>query len=221
MHFRSIKAVVVAAFIAQLISLAPNTFAQSPVELAASAAKSASLAESSAQAASKSAAAAASAASSTNTTWSAPNDLILYGVPVIVLLGSLMAILAIQRALKTSTFSLADALSEEVNLPSWKENKDTAGTITREPKLDKDDKPILAPEMRASTSRVIALMGMVVLLFMYIGFGVFALYGFGKTGRLPKEIDGVVSFLAAGMTLFAPYVVNKFSSLFQGLTGGK
>ena len=116
---------------------------------------------------------------------------------------------------------MADALSEEVNLPTWKETTDPSGVKTREPKLDKEDKPILAPEMRASTSRVIALMGMVVLLFMYIGFGVFALYGFGKVGRLPKEIDGVVSFLVAGMTLFAPYVVNKFSSLFQGLTGGK
>ncbi|MFH1167282.1 MAG: hypothetical protein V1852_24970 [Pseudomonadota bacterium] len=64
-------------------------------------------------------------------------------------------------------------------------------------------------------------MGMIVILFMFIGFGIFALYGFGKTGSMPQGIDRVVSFLMAGMTLFAPYIVNKFASLFQGLIGGK
>jgi hypothetical protein len=116
---------------------------------------------------------------------------------------------------------LADGLSEEVNLPVWKETIDTAGVKTREPLLDKDQKPVLAPEMRASSSRVIALIGGIVLIFMYVGFGVFALYGFGRSGRLPDEINGVVSYLLAGMTLFAPYLVNRFASVFQGLSGGK
>lgn len=34
---------------------------------------------------------------------------------------------------------------------------------------------------------------------------------------MPDDIDRIVDFLVAGMTLFAPYVVNKFSSLFEGL----
>lgn len=213
---------VIAAIAVQLASFGPLAFAQTPAESASSAAAAAVLADRSAQAASKSAAAAASAASSpASPSWTPPSSWVLYGVPVVVLLGSLLAILAVQRALKPGTWSLADALSEEVSLPSWKETTDAAGVKTREPVLDKDQKPILVPEMRASTSRVIALMGMVVLLFMYIGFGVFALFGFGRTGQLPKEIEGVVSFLLAGMTLFAPYVVNKFSSLFQGLASGK
>lgn len=64
-------------------------------------------------------------------------------------------------------------------------------------------------------------MRMIVILFMFIGFGSFALYGFGKTGSMPQGIDRVVNFLMAGMTLFAPYIVNKFASLFQDLTDGK
>ena len=215
-------AAVVAALIAQSLYLAPMVLAQTAAESAASAGAAAVQADRSAQSAAKAAADVASAASAASASpWSAPNKFALYGVPLVVLLGSLMTILSIQRALKPGTWSLADALSEEVSLPTWKETTDPAGNKTREPVLDKDQKPVLAPEMRASTSRVIALMGSVVLLFMYVGFGVFALYGFGKNGQVPKEMDGVVSFLVAGMTLFAPYVVNKFSSLFKGLTGGK
>ena len=93
--------------------------------------------------------------------------------------------------------------------------------VTKEPVYDKEGKPVLAPVLKASSSRVIALMGMLAILFMFIGFGTFALYGFGKVGARPESIDKVVNFLVAGMTLFAPYVVNKFASLFQGLTGGK
>ena len=36
-------------------------------------------------------------------------------------------------------------------------------------------------------------------------------------GSLPESIDKVVDFLIAGLTLFAPYVVNKFSTVFEGL----
>ena len=200
----------------------PLAAAQSSAESAASAAAAATQAGQAAQAASRLAAAAASSASAAGAvSWSAPSSFALYGVPVVVLIGSLMAILSVQRALKPGAWSLADALSEEVNLPVWKETTDAAGVKVREPVLDKDQKPVLAPEMRASSSRVIALMGGVVLIFMYVGFGVFALYGFGRNGRLPDEISGVVTFLVAGMTLFAPYLVNRFASVFQGLTGGK
>jgi hypothetical protein len=161
----------------------------------------------------------------TNPQWQPPSDWALYGVPIIVLFGSLITILAIRKALPAN-WSLSDALSEDVQMPVFKTvtTKSESGkpdVTTKEPVYDKDQKPILAPEMRASSSRLIALMGMIVILFMFIGFGAFALYGFGKNGSMPQGIDRVVSFLVAGMTLFAPYVVNKFASLLQGLTSGK
>lgn len=158
-------------------------------------------------------------------TWEPPAGVMLYGVPVIVFFGTLFTILAVRKSLPAN-WSLADALSEDVPMPVRKvtttKGQNSAGDIVvNEPLYDKDGKPILAPEMHASSSRLIALMGMIVILLMFVGFGVFALYGFGRNGAMPDGVGGVVQFLVAGMTLFAPYVVNKFSALFQGLTSTK
>ena len=60
--------------------------------------------------------------------------------------------------------------------------------------------------------------GMIVILLLFIGFGVFALFSFAKTGNMPESMDNVVDFLLAGLTLFAPYVVNRFSNLFESLS---
>jgi hypothetical protein len=68
---------------------------------------------------------------------------------------------------------------------------------------------------------MVALMGMIVILLMFIAFGSFSLFYFAKTGTMPSSIDEVVEFLVAGLTLFAPYAVNKFSSLFEGLAPKK
>jgi len=43
-----------------------------------------------------------------------------------------------------------------------------------------------------------------------------ALYSFAQTGTIPANLDKVVDFLLAGLTLFAPYTVNKFSKIFEG-----
>ncbi len=159
--------------------------------------------------------------------WVPPNNWMLYSVPIIVFVGGIVGIAYIRRALiKAATWSFADALSEEVKIkPAVKTttSKDANGNdiVVVEPLLDKDGKPIMLSEMRASTSRVIALMGMIVILLMYMGFGVFALYSFGAAGKLSDELNDVATFLAYGMTLFAPYLVNKFSSLFQKIAGPK
>ncbi len=84
--------------------------------------------------------------------------------------------------------------------------------------MDGSQNPVVIKEMRASMSRVVAMMGMLVIMLMFLGFGTFALYVFAKTGSLPESIDQVVNFLIAGLTLFAPYVVNKFSAVFEGLS---
>jgi hypothetical protein len=64
---------------------------------------------------------------------------------------------------------------------------------------------------------MVTLMGMISILLMFLAFGAFALYHFAMSGEMPESIGDVVTFLTAGMTLFAPYIVNKFSSLFTGL----
>lgn len=110
----------------------------------------------------------------------------------------------------------SDALSEETEVTAW----DVQNGI-KKPMLDSNGKPLFVVEMRASTSRVIALMGMIVILLMYLGFGTFALFSFGKTGVMPKSVDQIVTYLLSGLTLFAPYLVNKFSKLFEGLSPKK
>jgi GH24 family phage-related lysozyme (muramidase) len=71
--------------------------------------------------------------------------------------------------------------------------------------------------MEASSSRLIALAGMVVILFIYVGFGIFSLYTYGLTCQMPASAAAVTTFLYSGLTLFAPYVANKVSGLLQPL----
>jgi hypothetical protein len=180
-------------------------------------------AEKSAKDAAQFAAAAASAASVPEAnSWKEPSGFLTYGVILVVLFGSLGAVFAVRGALSKSSWSLADALSEDVQVTLFKETIGAEGKNTgREPVRDEDKKLVTVTDMRASSSRVIALMGMLVLVFLFMGFGIITLYSFAVSGRVPDSIDKAISFLVAGLTLFAPYLVNKFSSLFQGLSNGK
>jgi hypothetical protein len=119
----------------------------------------------------------------------------------------------VRNALSSSTFSLGEALSEEAALSVME--KDAMGN--KIPKLSADGKPLVATVLVGSTSRVIALAGSIMLLLLFMGFGVFVLYYFALGQGVPKDINKVVTFLLSGLTLFAPYLVNKFSSLFDGM----
>jgi hypothetical protein len=148
--------------------------------------------------------------------WKSPNEWFIYIVVIAVFLASIIALLLVKQALSGTKWSLSDALSEEADVTAT----EVVNGVTK-PTMDNSGKPLQITEMRASSSRFIALMGMISILIMYLGFGTFLLYGFAKTGRMPDSIDTVVKFLVSGLTLFAPYVVNKFSSMFQSITGGK
>jgi len=149
--------------------------------------------------------------------WSKPATWFVYVVIIVIFAGSLFAILMIRGALSSSTWSLSDALSEEAEITAF----ETVAGGAKKPMMDATGKPVMVTEMRASTSRVVALMGMVVIILMFIGFGIFSLYGFAMNGCLPDNIDRVVKFLLGGLTLFAPYLVNKFSSIFESLSPKK
>jgi hypothetical protein len=142
----------------------------------------------------------------------APAPWFVYGVIIVVLVAGLIALLLIRAAVAGSTWSLADALSEDTEVTA---RLPDGGVMMHE------SKPVTVVEMRASSSRLIALMGMMAILLMFLGFGAFALFRFAMTGEMPDDIDEVVNFLLAGLTLFAPYLVNKFSGLFEGLAPKK
>lgn len=145
--------------------------------------------------------------------WVVPKPWFVYTVVGIVLIGSLYALILIRAALVNSKWSLSDALSEETDVTAI----ETVNGVQK-PMLDANQQPLTITEMRASTSRVVALMGMIVIIMMFLGFGTFALFEFATTGNMPQSIDNVVNYLLAGLTLFAPYVVNKFSTMFASLT---
>ncbi len=133
----------------------------------------------------------------------------VFGVIGLLALIGMGALVFLNGALgKAGQWSLANALSEEADLPF----KDAQGNI-----VTNNGQVVLAPVLVASSSRLIALYGMFAILLLYLGVGAFVLYDIGTGQPLPKDLDKVQTFLIGGLTLFAPYIVNKFASVFQSL----
>jgi len=144
-------------------------------------------------------------ATPTTPPWQALDPHFLYVIVIVVALAIFIAFALIFRVLNDhETWSLAQALSEEVDV-----------TVD-----DADGKPysvngtvVKKTELAASSSRLIAFIGTIAILFLFIGFGVIIMWEYGETGNITNA-DAVGKYLLAGLTLFAPYVVNKFSSVF-------
>jgi hypothetical protein len=149
--------------------------------------------------------------------WVAPDRWFIYAIVIAVVAASVISLLMIRAALTVSVWSFSDALSEPTEVTAV--GTDASGV--RRIMLDPAGNPVMATEMRASSSRMIALMGTLVILLMFLGFGSIALYSFANTGTVPDSMDKVVNFLLAGLTLFAPYAVNKFSKIFESLSPRK
>jgi len=124
-------------------------------------------------------------------------------VVVVVLVLLVFSLLWIRNAIQSSNWSLADALSEEADVTPM-----NAGVP-----LMNGAQPLIIRELRASSSRIIALLGAVTILFMFVGFGTFVLYRYGTTGKMPVDVTDILKFLSGGLALFAPYAVNKISSV--------
>lgn len=145
-------------------------------------------------------------------------DWFLYSVIMMVLVGSLLSIMMIRTALRRTGWSLAIALSEPVMLTAMKIDENGVETFIP----NESGVPFKIEVMRASSSRVVAFMGLVVILLMFLGFGAFSLCIFARTGTMPPSIGDAVKFLLSGLTLFAPYMINKFSKVFESFSpGGK
>ena len=127
-------------------------------------------------------------------------------IPVgFTLVGCLFAFSFIRQSLAASNWSIADALSEEVEISDPQANQQTP-----------PNPPNKVTVLRASVSRLIALVGMFVIVFLFLGFGIVLVKTYAESGTAPKQgdVESIRTFLLAGMTLFAPYLVNKFSGIF-------
>jgi len=154
---------------------------------------------------------------------------VVYGFTLLVALGTFAGLYLVKRRLTKEGWSLANALSEPTRLTiplewRWTESAgDQASTshaasssrVLRGP----DGTPMGVTLMEASSSRMIATLGGLAILMLFMGFGTFALFSFGLTCQLPAAMPAVTTFLLSGLSLFAPYVANKASAALQSLPG--
>lgn len=115
------------------------------------------------------------------------------------------AVLAIVGVLRNNAptgrsrgWSLADALSEDVTFVAADGSKTTL--------------------LVASSSRLIAMVGFVVLVCLFASLGVMLVFSFGATGRVPDDAEKLLKFLAGGAALFVPYLANQLRGAIESKT---
>lgn len=151
---------------------------------------------------------------------------LVYVLTLIVALGTFFGLYLVKRRLTKEGWSLANALSEPTRLtiPAEMRWTDSGGDrlamgsgASNGSKVLRgaDGTPVAMTLLEASSSRMIATLGGLAILMLYMGFGIFALYSFGLTCQLPASMPAVTTFLLSGLSLFAPYVANKISTAIQ------
>lgn len=150
---------------------------------------------------------------------------LVYAITLLVALGTFLGLYLVKRRLTKEGWSLANALSEPTRLiiPAELRWTDSGGddsamasqTSARKVIRRADGTPVALTLLEASSSRMIATLGGLAILMLYMGFGTFALYSFGLTCQLPASMPAVTTFLLSGLSLFAPYAANKISTAIQ------
>jgi GH24 family phage-related lysozyme (muramidase) len=130
-----------------------------------------------------------------------------------ILVGCFVFMLQIDHRLIKHGWDIRKALSEPTTLNLVDQNiNGPAGSPSRYNSLDSMQRVTV---MEASVSRLIAMAGLIMLILFYLGFGIISLYHFGRTCQMPADMGSVTSFLYAGLTFFAPYLITKFSEVFS------
>jgi len=130
-----------------------------------------------------------------------------------ILVGCFVFMLQIDHRLIKHGWDIRKALSEPTTLNLVDENiNGPPGSPSRYDPLNSMQQVTV---MEASVSRLIAMAGLIMLILFYLGFGIVSLYHFGRTCQMPADMGSVTSFLYAGLTFFAPYLITKFSEVFS------
>ena len=130
---------------------------------------------------------------------------LVMGIAIVTIVALAMIYRNIRRA---TDWSLTEALSEEVPVGPVVLNAAGAPLVDNEGKIQHET------VMKASSSRLIAFFGTIVIMMLYIGAGLAVLKNVAANGTVPAETEKLTTFFVSGMVLFAPYVVNKFSAIF-------
>jgi len=103
---------------------------------------------------------------------------------------------------KDNAWSMGKALSEN--------------TIVEQTDLQNSGKTVMAP--MPSSSRLIAFLGMIVLLATFLAFGTSMIWGLGMTGKVP-DMESAKGFLLTGLSMFAPYLISQGREAVKALGG--
>ena len=126
-------------------------------------------------------------------------DRVFWIITVSLFAGLLLIIVSMNK----SKYDFSEVVAEE-RLPAVTRTTDANGAVT-----ERTDEPKLA----GSTSRVIAMFGLLVMAVVLLGIGYSIVWSLFVTGRLPS-LDGVGTYLLGGSALFAPYAFNQLKEVF-------
>ncbi|MEX3943310.1 hypothetical protein AB4Y44_27925 [Paraburkholderia sp. BR10937] len=154
----------------------------------------------------------------------AHTDLFVLGVIVLTYLVTLFSVFKLWAQLnKDGGWSWSKALSDEAIVskpptePTTTVVKDPNGTTTSE---TTSYEPSDYSELTGSTSRVIAIFGMVVILFMFLGIGTVAMWRYAYFGDAQNAMD-MMKLLFAGVALFVPYGFNQIQKAVSAFSSQK
>jgi uncharacterized membrane protein len=144
---------------------------------------------------------------------SVPANWLIYGIIIVSGFAALFGALTTISILRRSAWSIAEAMSEGTEVTLF----DAAGN----PVLDAAGKPQTVTKMAASSSRLIAFLGLIAILTLFVAQGMILLWKSAHGGDITGDAEQFATYLVYGSVMFAPYVVNKFSSVFSSFGPGK
>lgn len=113
----------------------------------------------------------------------------------------------VQNGQAQKKWSLARALSEESKEVETITSTDPTNNTT----VVKKTENVLAP----SSSRLIAFLGLIGILGIFLGTGFYMLWSLFSKGTVSGELDKISKFLAVGGTIFVPYLANQLKDIFK------
>jgi hypothetical protein len=127
-----------------------------------------------------------------------PKASVAYILICVILVGTTIAILSIRDALANTTWSLAQALTEQ--------------TVVTIDDPNHAGQKISQTVSKSSMSRLIAMMGMMAILILYVCIGCACVWSLTQNGKFPDSALQGAAFLTSGVSLFVPYIANKATS---------
>lgn len=130
---------------------------------------------------------------------------------------TLAEIVAIFLILASYLFGTAMLILVVVYLKHQEPDKSYIWTLPRALSEKVEGVPATDPAAYApSASRLIAFMGMGIIMILFLGVGAISIWGFMTRQTLP-DLDKIGWFLGAGASMFVPYAANKIADAMKAL----